>query len=265
MKLLAILRIKDEILNIEACLSRLSEVVDEILILDNGSTDGTLEAYKNFPKIVGILETRGYDEGRDKCLLLEEAKKRTPDWIIWIDGDEVFEKNFTREEAEKYMQSKYNRIAFRMCNFWLDKERCRIDGHYFIYSLHPQRSMWRNLPVAYFANKKMHNGDIRGVPGKVFISPFRLKHFGYSDQKKIQEKFDRYLKEDPAGERNYHKLINPNAPFIAYKFREFNNKIVNKIYIVAFKYLCNVLWLAARLFLKIAVKLKPAPRQAATK
>ncbi len=256
MKLLSILRIKDEIRNIEACLSKLSELSDEMIVLDNGSTDGTLGVYPQFRKIVKILETRGYDEGRDKCLLLEEAKKRNPDWILWIDADEVFEKNFNRQEIDKYMNSKYSRITFRMLNFWLDKEHCKIDGHYFLYTLHPQRSMWRNQPGAYFFNKKLHNGDIRGVTGKSFLSPYRLKHYGYSDKEKIKEKFERYLKEDQTGKRNYYNLINPEDSFKAIKFREFDSPFWNKAYIVAFKHLGNLLWLSLRVWLKIKKLLK---------
>lgn len=252
MKLIAILRIKDEISIIKECLLKLSELVDEIIILDNGSTDGTQDKYKKFSKIVKILHTEGYNEGRDKCMLLEEAKKRNPGWIIWIDGDEVFEKNFTRKEIDKYMHSKYNRITFRMCNFWLDRIHCRIDGNYFLYSLHPQRSMWKNTPSCYFTNKKMHNGDIKGVEGKAYISPYRLKHYGYVDKKKIQKKFNRYLKEDKEDKRDYHKLINPNEPFVSYKFKELDNKFINNFYIVLFKYLCNILWILLRIKLKIS-------------
>ncbi|MEK9183541.1 MAG: glycosyltransferase, partial [Patescibacteria group bacterium] len=139
MKLVAILRVKDEILWIRECLSKLSELADEIIVLDNGSTDGTLEVISEFNKVVKILHTEGYHEGRDKCLLLEEAKKRTPDWIIWIDGDEVFEKHFTRAVIDSYMKSRYNKILFKLCHFWLNKEYFRIDGPLFAYTVGPQR------------------------------------------------------------------------------------------------------------------------------
>ena len=117
MKLVSILRIKDQIQTIDECLTKLSELVDEIIVLDNCSTDGTFDVYKKYPKIIEILQTVGFDEGRDKIMLLDAAKKRSPDWIMWIDADEVFEKHFTRTIIESYMNSSYNRITFRMCNF----------------------------------------------------------------------------------------------------------------------------------------------------
>ena len=252
MKLVAILRVKDEIRVINECLTKLSQVVDEIIMLDNGSTDGTLEAFKNYPKITKVLHSQGYDEGRDKVMLLEEAKKVKADWILWIDGDEVLEKHFTREVAHKYMCSGYNRVMFRMSNFWLSRERCIYDGQYYLYNLHPQRSMWRNVEGAYFRNRKLHNGDIMGIIGKTLLSPYRIKHFGYVDKQKMQEKFDRYLAEDKTGERNYGIFNDSNVPRHTYKFVEFDNRYLNLAYIFFYKYLCNVLWYIERLRLKLS-------------
>jgi len=256
MKLTAILRIKDQISTIDGCMSKLSSIADDIMVIDNGSTDGTLSAYGRYPKISKVLHTVGYDEGRDKIMLLEEAKKSGADWIMWIDADEVFEAHFTRDEAQRYMRSGYSRITFRMCNFWLNKERCRCDGNYYLYNLHPQRSMWRNTEGAHFKDQKLHNGDIRGVTGKMFISPYRIKHYGYVDRGKMQEKLDRYLKEDPNGSRDYVELIDPNIPHRTYHFFEFSNPSVNMAYIIAYKYVCNALWYIERLRLKSLKLLK---------
>lgn len=246
MKLVAILRIKDQVDIIDECLGKLSSLADEIIVLDNGSTDGTLEQYSLYPKIKKVLHTEGYDEGRDKIMLLEEAKKHGPDWILWTDADEVFEDHFTRRAVEQYMHSDYDRVMFRMCNFWLGRERCICDGPHYLYTLHPQRSMWRNVPGAYFKDQKLHNGDIRGIQGKALLSPYRLKHFGYIDRKKMQEKLDRYLTEDKSGDRDYINSNNPNVPRRTYQFYEFENKSLNMAYILFYKYLCNVLWYVER-------------------
>lgn len=253
MKLVAILRIKDQILTINDCFLKLSEIVDEIVVLDNGSTDGTLEVYSQFPKVITILHTVGFDEGRDKILLLEEAKKRNPDWILWIDADEIFENHFTREVAEAYMNSNYNRIVFRMCNFWLSHTQCRYDSEYYLYTLHPQRSMWRNVDSAYFKNLVIHNGDIQGVPGKPYLSPYRIKHFGYADKKKIEDKLKIYREADKNKSRDYDKT-SPDLPYKTFTFYEFNSAFGNFLYIIFYKYFLNFLWIVERLRLKLVKK-----------
>ncbi len=251
MKLVAILRIKDQILTIDDCFSKLSALVDEIVVVDNGSTDGTLEAYKKYPKVIRVLETTGFDEGRDKIMAHEEAKKRNPDWILWIDGDEVFENHLTREILDGYMNSKYNRITFRMCNFWLSNTQCRYDGEYYLYTLHPQRSMWRNVDSAYFKNLVIHNGDIQGVSGPSYISPYRIKHYGYVYKQKIEEKMKVYAAADKDDGRNYMKTLEGTITYKTFRFFEFNNSFVNLIYIYFYKYVCNALWFTKRIQNKI--------------
>jgi glycosyltransferase involved in cell wall biosynthesis len=230
MKLVSILRIKDEIKYIRRCLDKMSELVDEIVILDNGSTDGTLDVYETYPKVVKVLQTKGFDEGRDKIMLLDEAKKRNPDWIIWTDGDEEFESHIDREILNRYMNSKYNKIQFRMCNFWVSEKLYRIDGKYFAYTLQPQRSMWKNTDDAFFQNVKIHNGDIIGVEKPYYISPYRIKHYGYASEEKTLEKLRKYQIVDTTTGRDYSHL-NPNKKTIRIPYIEFKNRRLNRTFL----------------------------------
>lgn len=249
MKLVAILRVKNEMPIIAACLTKLSELADEIIVLDNGSTDGTLQLYPSFKKIVAILKTEGYHEGRDKCLLLLKAKERNPDWLLWTDGDEVFETACTRKNMERYMRSRYDRIRFRMCTFWMNERKFRIDGKLLLHTLEPQRSMWRNNSHAYFSNKKMHSGDIRGIRGATYISPFRIKHYGYPTQEKIERKYRAYEAEDMDGIRSYEH-IRPNTPVRLLRFREYENQLVHHAYLMAYNYIATILLFLMRIKIK---------------
>ncbi|MFH1769746.1 MAG: glycosyltransferase [Parcubacteria group bacterium] len=240
MKLVAILRAKDNIQTIGLCLQRLSDLTDGIIVADNDSTDGTLEIYKRFPKIKKVLHTKGYHEGRDKILLLDEAKKENPDWILVIDHDEVFEKHLTRNIMENYMKSHYDHIVFRLCNYWLDDIHCRIDRYWFLYSFRPQRQMWRNVPSAHFPNNHIHCGWILGIGQKRYISPYRLKHYGYSDPKQVKDKFDFYRKEEP-DYKNKFEHLDPSIKAITYKYREFDNRFINTVWIYLFSWIASIL------------------------
>lgn len=179
MKLVAILRIKNAKLTIRECFDKLSELVDEIVVVDNGSTDGTLGIYKKYPKVVIVKKTRGFDEGRDRNLVLTLARQRQPNWILWIDSDEIFEKVCTRKVLNGYMNGDANLVMFRMFNFWLSKENYRVDGKWLFYTARPQRPLFRNLPTVHFSDQKLHGGNVLGITGKTITSPYRIKHYGY--------------------------------------------------------------------------------------
>ncbi|OGN29992.1 MAG: hypothetical protein A3A33_01565 [Candidatus Yanofskybacteria bacterium RIFCSPLOWO2_01_FULL_49_25] len=230
MKLIGVMHVKDAIRTIDECLTKLSSLVDEIIIVDNGSTDGTLEAYKKFPKIAKLLYTEGYHGGRDVRLLLEEAKKRNPDWIILIDSDEIFEDHLTRKIIEKYMRSAYSRISFRMYNFWLSKKRFRIDRDWLLYTLLPQRQMWRNLPGTYFNDIKVHYGPIQGISGPIYESPYRIKHYGYVERDAVERKMRMYREIDK--DKGYETLDPDMGRILYFPFIEFRSGPLNFIFII---------------------------------
>lgn len=230
MKLVAMLRVKNQILTIRECITKLSELVDEIVIVDNGSTDGTLNEYKKFTKIVDVQKTKGYHEGRDKILALNMAKKRKPDWILWTDADEIFEKSANRKLFDSYMKTPgLNQVNFRMFNFWLSKSHYRVDGVWGYYTSQPQRHMWRNLKTAYFKNLKLHNGGIKGISGKHKLSSIRLKHYGYIKKHQIDSKYKTYnsLKNDPLSQKT---LPVDTKTLKLYKWHESDNNLINTIY-----------------------------------
>lgn len=68
----------------EPCLKSLREVVDEIIVIDGGSTDGTIELLEKYDaKIIINKDWQGWTHQRN--LALAETKS---DWIIKLDTDE---------------------------------------------------------------------------------------------------------------------------------------------------------------------------------
>ena len=90
-KLVVLLRVKDGIYFVHDWLKCFEKIADEIVVVDNSSSDGTYEILKSHHKVVEIVQTEGYNEGRDKNMLYGLARKRNPDWCIWLDIDEIFE------------------------------------------------------------------------------------------------------------------------------------------------------------------------------
>ncbi len=81
--------IKDEVNTISTCLEPIIDHVDQIVIIDNGSTDGTVELLQ---KKYGITPLSGILE-EERCLCKADLRNRAfeevkTDWILSLDADE---------------------------------------------------------------------------------------------------------------------------------------------------------------------------------
>ena len=91
-KLSCFLIIKDESDRIENCLRELAGWVDQLVILDSGSTDGTLEIAKKYSDEVYSTDWPGYGPQRNRALT-----KCQNDWVLNLDADEVFSQELRDE------------------------------------------------------------------------------------------------------------------------------------------------------------------------
>ena len=68
--------------NIGPCLESV-RWADEILVIDSGSTDGTVALARAFTSQIHAIEWKGYGAARNFALA-----KATGSWILWLDADE---------------------------------------------------------------------------------------------------------------------------------------------------------------------------------
>lgn len=184
MSLTLCMLVKNEFVRIERCIDSVKDCVDEFLITDTGSSDGTPELLK---EKYGIPVSHGnLEEGR--CLCKQDLRNRNfaavkTDWILSLDADEVLVGNLPQA------------LAFLQNNFAL------IDGGF---------ARWRNeLPdqpafddYKLFLFKKnfrsrglIHENaqlDIRGNNGSaVWLDQFWVRHL--PDPLRLTEKRDLYM------------------------------------------------------------------------
>jgi len=74
---------RNEADRIEACLDSIAGWVDEIVVLDSGSTDGTLDIVRRYTDKVWETDWPGFGPQRNRAL-----ERATGDWILYIDADE---------------------------------------------------------------------------------------------------------------------------------------------------------------------------------
>jgi glycosyltransferase involved in cell wall biosynthesis len=200
------LRVKDGIFFLPEWLECYEKLADEIVALDNGSTDGTYEALYAHPKVVSVIRTEGYNEGRDKNILYESARWRKPDWCLWVDVDELFEPGLTRADFDRLMRRPYvSKYGFRRFHF---TDREHFAGSFFRlnYTAGHDRVMWRESPGGYFQDLVIDSPNIKGIPGIKWYTNYRLKHLGYINKELIDRKAEIYRAIIPEKEATFQEM-----------------------------------------------------------
>lgn len=99
---------KNEGDRIKACLESVAGWADEIIVLDSGSTDRTVELAKGFTDKVFVTGWPGY--GKQKQRALEKA---SGEWVLSIDADEQASPEL-RADIDRCLNSNPEEIAFRI-------------------------------------------------------------------------------------------------------------------------------------------------------
>lgn len=114
MKISACLIAKNEAKNISRCLNSIKGTADEIIVVDTGSTDNTVEIAESFGAKVFFYEwDNNFSNARNHAL-----DKATGDWLIFLDADEYFGPN-----TQKQLRTVLERISN---NKTVDAVLCKI-------------------------------------------------------------------------------------------------------------------------------------------
>lgn len=185
--------VKNEIKNIEKCINSIRPYCNEIVIVDTGSTDGTLEFLKEC-KGIKLYEKKWNDHFAD---MRNYAKSKcTGDWILVIDGDETLQSfNIPSYECDYFI-----------CNVAMKSEL----GHRLIF---PSIRMFRNLPEIKYEGKRHAVIDYtvlglrKGTADIVFYHPKISRKELTEKMIKNLEIHKEQLITEPDNEMNYYNLM----------------------------------------------------------
>jgi tetratricopeptide (TPR) repeat protein len=163
--------VKDEEAVLGRCLAAVRDFVDEIVVVDTGSSDGTVEiAVEHGAKVLHHEWTGDFSAARN--VSVEAA---TGDWILYLDADEVLvegDGERLRALAGRTWREAYYVV---MTNFVGDVE----DNHAQHFNA---LRMFRNRPQYRF-NGRLHeqwsDSFPAFLPERLVVSDVRVQHFGY--------------------------------------------------------------------------------------
>jgi len=108
MNLSVIVIVKDEADRIADCLSSVAGIADEIIVLDSGSSDNTVEICRQFTDKVFETDWPGYGKQKQRAL-----DKATGDWVLSIDADERLTPELA-DEIDAVIKNNPEEVAFKM-------------------------------------------------------------------------------------------------------------------------------------------------------
>ncbi len=107
---------KNEEANIKECLESVSQIAEEIIIVDSKSTDNTVAIARKFTRKISTGTFRDYKEKREEGL-----KKATNNWVLFLDADERVSQILSKEIRENIEKGNADGYYIPFKNFFLGK------------------------------------------------------------------------------------------------------------------------------------------------
>lgn len=189
----AALIVKNEEKHIKNCITHLLDAVDEIVIVDTGSTDKTKEFAKSFPK-VKVVEFQWCDD-------FSAARNAafchiTSEWVFWVDADEyLFEEDIKCVREAAALFDSFNVPVLLRVGIINEYDNAYSMSSYDAIRLFPMKyglkySSKIHEQIVITDHKMLIDGRMASNAVKI-----RLRHFGYMQSDVIgKDKINRNIK-----------------------------------------------------------------------
>jgi len=193
MKIIALIAAYNEEGVIEKCIENAREQGLDVLVIDNGCTDGTMEIVKKLDAPVYEYKTKQHLMPRLCAISVSRAKKIGCDWYVEKDADEMFETYDGRKVVEVVSEADslgYNCMRFDLYEFWptVDDDLSIKDFtdriQYYSYFGNNQLKMFKNSPEIWTRNSYQAEGTIKESPAVKLI----IRHYKFISLEQGREK-----------------------------------------------------------------------------
>lgn len=193
--------------NLERFIRYIKPVVDEFIIYDDGSTDGSYEyAMNHTSHVIRGFRNEFKNEIKHKQLMLEKVLELGADFILWLDADEVLSagaKAKLHDLCRYVEENNLDGLKLHQVNLWRSHSWQRIDS---LYDIGWFERLWRVKPGISYKTKRagLHQKQYPVTLRKFGKSDLlSVIHYGFASDKNLAYK---YLTYRSYGQRGYTKL-----------------------------------------------------------
>ena len=173
-----------------------SILVNALVVYDDGSTDGSYEyMLQQTPYVIRGIKNDFVNERSHKQRLLEEALKLSPDFILWLDADEVL-----TAHAAEYLQAlcamceeeQVDGVVFHEINLWRSNNWRRVDS---LYDAGWFVRLWRVTPGMRYEetsaglHQRPYPDNIKRIQ---WTDAVKVLHYGFSTKQRLAHKYLTY-------------------------------------------------------------------------
>jgi len=180
--------------NLERCLKHLSSFCDDIVICDDSSQDNSLDIAKKYTNHIIVPPDEFKQELAHKQKLLELALSLNPDWIVFLDPDEIFDRSGEQGDIRTLCQygneQGIDSFSFLYYNLWKGSDNYRVDE---LWHKNWQRKLWKNTGNLKFNIREgLHLSQFPMGLKNDRRTDIKLIHYGFAGEDKINKKFSTY-------------------------------------------------------------------------
>ena len=184
---------------------------DAIVVYDDCSSDGSFEySLENADHVIRGKKNDFTDEISHKRNLLDAALKFSPDFIVWLDADEILIANAAEKLPKIYqycIDNDIDGVSLKILNLWRSYHWIRTDSLFndgwFV-------KIWRVKPDIKFEkiekglHQKQYPSTIKNI---IKNDEVRVLHFGFADELNISYKYLIYKRNGQKGYDDLDRLI----------------------------------------------------------
>jgi len=202
---------KNEAHIIAETLAQAAKLADEIILVDSGSTDASLEIAKNYTTKIYFQDWLGYAEQKNFALSLCTHK-----WVLSLDADEVLSEKLIEEIRSLFKHNEHKKfLGFKLARrLYIGEKLIRWGGFYPDYQLrlfekvigrfqdlpvHESVELWSEETQSYI-NKNSMKSLIRYIliPSKkkkhriINTLNYPIEHYSYESIEELETAFMKY-------------------------------------------------------------------------